>query len=1038
MRIERVHINGFGHFFDRDFGPLDAPITVFHGPNEAGKSTMLAFLRTALFGFPPRNRGLYPALNGGEHGGRISISDDAGRAYSLEVTERALRLRDADGQLLDQPALDRLLGHASREMFESVFAFSLKELQELDSLDREDAAKRIYAAGMGASRLPAALSAFAKQREELFKHSGHKQRIAGLLADLASVENELRQCESESARFAQYTADRGRLETELTALADRQRALAAEVATAERLARARGDWLRGRAVRERLAALPDTTGFPPDGVVRLERAEEALDNANHLRDEALANRDRMRARADAPVPHAAMLEEAAVVEEVRDKLAVLAKALGDLPNRTKEVAASTAKLAHDIHDIQPSWTIADLEAFEISTETREIIERFRVRLDDTARAEREGEAALSQAREAAAESDGRATVRSQALAAIAVPALDAAGIEAREASLRIARTRLADATYARSHREDVEFQAAAVQPPAPIAIRGPRRARSLVAVGAGAVVAVAFVLSGLALVGLAAFAVGGGIGALLFLRTASPAAVAVEDAFGPRIAELRRAEERCAAAVAESARLLGVESVDAATLDRAEAELRRANDSLAAYDAARQAAQSAADDAAATHRRLANSIASLSQAADASAAAKAEWSTWIASRGLSTSLTPGTVAVVIGRIETARVQLAHLRDDERRVRRIGDDIAEHSARIEGLARRHGLSTGDDGAGRVVAARELIRLFDAATAAHAERQRDIRTAEAAETDLASREQRLATAQAALLDLLRAGRAEDAEAFRLRAEAHEERAQLVREGREAGERLRALVPAHQSPADLDTALSVSTADEVVARLAALGAELEQLDGDAATRRQQLGGVQNALEQLAGGEAASRRHARRAELVEELRTAARDWSRLTIAERLLERARDHYQQQRQPAVLAHAQAFFETVTGGRYDRVFVPLGEKRISVRATDGGVKAPEQLSRGTVEQLYLALRFGLIRQFNEQETCLPIIVDDILVNFDPERAARTAQALVELSATNQVLVFTCQPSTVDLFRAASDGVRVVELADRRAATMARLL
>ncbi|MGH2633288.1 MAG: ATP-binding protein, partial [Tepidiformaceae bacterium] len=52
MRIEHVHIDGFGHFSDRDLGPLDAPLTILHGPNEAGKSTLLAFLRTVLFGWP--------------------------------------------------------------------------------------------------------------------------------------------------------------------------------------------------------------------------------------------------------------------------------------------------------------------------------------------------------------------------------------------------------------------------------------------------------------------------------------------------------------------------------------------------------------------------------------------------------------------------------------------------------------------------------------------------------------------------------------------------------------------------------------------------------------------------------------------------------------------------------------------------------------------------------------------------------------------------------------------------------------------------
>ena len=71
MRITGLHIDGFGRFADRGFGPLERPVTVFYGPNEAGKSTLLEFIRRILFGFPSgRNRGNeYPPLAGDTAGG---------------------------------------------------------------------------------------------------------------------------------------------------------------------------------------------------------------------------------------------------------------------------------------------------------------------------------------------------------------------------------------------------------------------------------------------------------------------------------------------------------------------------------------------------------------------------------------------------------------------------------------------------------------------------------------------------------------------------------------------------------------------------------------------------------------------------------------------------------------------------------------------------------------------------------------------------------------------------------------------------------
>ena len=52
MRLKELRIDGFGQFSDVTFGPFDAPVVVFYGPNEAGKSTILNFVRTILFGFP--------------------------------------------------------------------------------------------------------------------------------------------------------------------------------------------------------------------------------------------------------------------------------------------------------------------------------------------------------------------------------------------------------------------------------------------------------------------------------------------------------------------------------------------------------------------------------------------------------------------------------------------------------------------------------------------------------------------------------------------------------------------------------------------------------------------------------------------------------------------------------------------------------------------------------------------------------------------------------------------------------------------------
>src|SRR5882724_4479101 len=80
LRIDGWQIEGFGIFRDWEVRGLSAGLTVFLGPNEAGKSTLLGFLRGALFGFPSRRSRSpqYPPLLGGRHGGRVILAGAQG------------------------------------------------------------------------------------------------------------------------------------------------------------------------------------------------------------------------------------------------------------------------------------------------------------------------------------------------------------------------------------------------------------------------------------------------------------------------------------------------------------------------------------------------------------------------------------------------------------------------------------------------------------------------------------------------------------------------------------------------------------------------------------------------------------------------------------------------------------------------------------------------------------------------------------------------------------------------------------------------
>jgi len=148
------------------------------------------------------------------------------------------------------------------------------------------------------------------------------------------------------------------------------------------------------------------------------------------------------------------------------------------------------------------------------------------------------------------------------------------------------------------------------------------------------------------------------------------------------------------------------------------------------------------------------------------------------------------------------------------------------------------------------------------------------------------------------------------------------------------------------------------------------------------------------------------------------------------LLERTLRRHEQERQPAVLARAGERFAKVTEGRYTCLLPSIGDDgsrdAIRVVSSSGAEIDASSLSRGSVEQLYLCLRLGLAETFAERAASLPLILDDVLVNFDPSRAASVAEALADTAEHHQVLFLTCHPHLVQLMRNVAPRAQVIEL------------
>jgi len=98
MRIQGWKIDRYGVLGEYVVQDLPKGLVVFQGPNESGKSTLLAFLRCMLFGFSGlrghrRRKNLYPALGEGRHGGTLNLQTEEGSfILDREVAQKKFHL----------------------------------------------------------------------------------------------------------------------------------------------------------------------------------------------------------------------------------------------------------------------------------------------------------------------------------------------------------------------------------------------------------------------------------------------------------------------------------------------------------------------------------------------------------------------------------------------------------------------------------------------------------------------------------------------------------------------------------------------------------------------------------------------------------------------------------------------------------------------------------------------------------------------------------------------------------------------------------
>ncbi len=191
-----------------------------------------------------------------------------------------------------------------------------------------------------------------------------------------------------------------------------------------------------------------------------------------------------------------------------------------------------------------------------------------------------------------------------------------------------------------------------------------------------------------------------------------------------------------------------------------------------------------------------------------------------------------------------------------------------------------------------------------------------------------------------------------------------------------------------------------------------------------------ARRAFDAIDGGDAAAWVQQEAEEITVRIVRQARAYARARLASAIVARVAQIYRERHQGPVLRRASEIFARITLGSFGGLVMDYEDDRQMLlgQRPDGSRLGVGGMSQGARDQLFLALRLAAIEEHLREREAVPIVIDDLLVQFDDDRAAATLQALAELAQRTQVLFFThhghlCELATATL---AADAWRRHEL------------
>ncbi len=1011
MKITDVQIDGFGVWSDLAITDLADPLTVFYGPNEAGKTTLLQFVRTVLYGFSPERRQRYlPPLAGGRPGGSLGVTTINGQ-FRIQRTAPAGRTEDfgdvsiiaADGGLQGGHLLPSLLSNLDEAIFNNVFAIGLRELQELATLNDTEAAQQLYklSSGMDRVSLVDVMSELDNSRRRLMPNDERDGQLDKLLAQREKLRAELENVANDARRWGRLAAERAALDQEAARIQARIADLEQQSRAVEIAMQIQDKWRRRLTLDDQLKRLKPRLAVEDESLRRLDRLNHVIREREKRMETLREQRKRLR-------EEAAELPVNSLIWSNRGRIEALAEHASWIDTIREHIRKLEPEIQRSQEALKAQCQQLGVPLQAVASHVAAVNERTLTALRGPARAARDDSRRLKQAKHEYATARQQfeeltATIEME-LADRKLESFTGAIDKIGESAAKLRRRLQIEERLEKlnRHRQELdedclELMESPIMPVRQMVTWG-------VVVSVGVMLMLIAVFSEMAgsqripLIWFGAMCTAGGF----FLKHAYQQMNNQElEECQRQLAQVKKHIREATAERDEIDATLpkGGGPVDL-RLKKAEEELRRL-ESLAPLETERAAAQARLEEARKRVQQLTKSARESRQ----------RWQAALKKMNLSEKLTPHKLRLMAESneklAEMQRQVAARKKEKEERE----EQLLLLSERVTQLVLECGLEPQSPETHLQLrqlneALAEQVRLAERRNLLK-KQDRDARR----KYELCQRSiEKLQLKRETLFS--KAG-VEDEPELRSLADQQKRYQELQRERATVHEQILTAVGIQCSEAAVEQELTAHANlqnrwEQVMEQLRTARQEISEL-------HQRRGELQQEMKTLAQDRSSGRIQLELGVVEQQIAQAKQRWRLLASTGLVLESIRRIYETERQPETLNEASKYLKRFSEGRYVRVWAPLGKNALRVDDQQGRSLPVELLSQGTREAVFLSLRLALVAAYARRGAILPLVLDDVLVNLDIRRSEAAAKVLVDFAAAgHQVMLFTCHDHIVNLF------------------------